>query len=394
MKPLSKHTVAAALLLAIFCAPHAVLAQGSLTPSGPPAPIYKTLDQVAPRTPISATTTPGDSSSLYVISNPGSYYLTTNITGVANKNGIKITASGVTLDLMGFELAGVPNSAVGIVNGGIQRTNNAVRNGTVRSWGSAGIDMGDSSIFEGLRVSGNGDDGLTCGDHAIIRNCTATYNHTIGLDVYSGVIQGCNASFNGNSGVVIGPGTVSGCVCDNNGGTGIDAYFKDGPASVINCIADANSFDGIDLSNGSAVNCAAKLNGEYGFLVTRSTVRGCTAYNNNFAGIVSHGQSYLIDNLCTGNGSASAIPGILADGSGNRIESNAVRDNGLGIKVTSSGNLVLRNSASNNGTNYVISASNRYGPIVDLTATGTAAVNGNSASSTVSTTDPWANFAH
>jgi glutamate synthase domain-containing protein 3 len=36
-----------------------------------------------------------------------SYYVTANLTGVAGQHGISVNASGVTLDLGGFELAGV-----------------------------------------------------------------------------------------------------------------------------------------------------------------------------------------------------------------------------------------------------------------------------------------------
>src|SRR5678815_1587099 len=84
-----------------------VLAQGPLTPPGAPAPTMKTLDQVEPRVAINATNTPGDDDSLFKITQPGSYYLTGNITGVAGKHGIEIAASGVTLDLNGFDLVGV-----------------------------------------------------------------------------------------------------------------------------------------------------------------------------------------------------------------------------------------------------------------------------------------------
>ena len=51
-------------------------------------------------------------------------------------------------------------------------------------------------------------------------------------------------------------------------------------------------------------------------------------------------------------------------------------------------------SASVNTTNYDIVANNRYGPIIDITAGGQPAVSGDSAASTVATTDPWANFSY
>ena len=112
-------------------------------PVGPITPTFKTLTEVEPRIAINATNTPGDLNNLFKITQRGSYYLTGNITGVAGKNGIEITASGVTLDLNGFELIGIP--AMGPVDGvsmfNSGPLNVTVRNGSVRNWGDDGIDL-------------------------------------------------------------------------------------------------------------------------------------------------------------------------------------------------------------------------------------------------------------
>ena len=66
-----------------------------------------------------------------------------------------------------------------------------------------------------------------------------------------------------------------------------------------------------------------------------------------------------------------------------------------GIDVDSTGSLIIKNSASlNTITNYEIAVSNRYGPIVDLTAPGSAAVSGSSAASVLTNTEPNANFSY
>src|SRR2546426_476732 len=114
-------------LASILCVlPGWLFAQGSLTPPGAPAPLFKTLQQVEPRIPISVIPTN--------LSVPGSYYLTTNLTQTTNAAGITIGASDITLDLNGFALIGTNGTADGITHASIPRTNICIRNGTVRNW--------------------------------------------------------------------------------------------------------------------------------------------------------------------------------------------------------------------------------------------------------------------
>ena len=79
-----------ALVSAFSLQPSSLLAQGSLTPPGAPAPTMKTLQQIEPRTAITNT-------GAVTISQPGSYYLTANL-AVSSGDAITIATNGVTLD--------------------------------------------------------------------------------------------------------------------------------------------------------------------------------------------------------------------------------------------------------------------------------------------------------
>jgi hypothetical protein len=139
MKTKPNHQLVAAIALLLTCnlQPPALLAQGSLTPPGPPAPTMKTLQQVEPRVPIS--------SAPFTISQPGSYYLTTNLT-VSGGNAITIATNGVTLGLNGFTIASTANPASGtavLINSGLR--NITILNGFIQG----GVTNSGSDVFSG-----------------------------------------------------------------------------------------------------------------------------------------------------------------------------------------------------------------------------------------------------
>jgi hypothetical protein len=177
-------------------------AQGSLTPTAAPTPTMKTLQQIEPRTEINATNTPGDSDSLYKITQPGSYYITGNITGVSGKHVIEIAlpAGGpVTLDLMGFELVGVSGSLDGIT---ASNDNVAIHNGTLRNWGGNGINVsGSNNLLSKLLLSSNGQSGMRVGRFGSVIDCTAYQNSSEGISADRCTIKNCAASFNFGAGI-------------------------------------------------------------------------------------------------------------------------------------------------------------------------------------------------
>ena len=94
-----------------LCLLPAAFGQGLLTPPGAPAPTMKSLAQIEPRTAITNTVGP------VMITQPGSYYLTGNLTVSAGTGGIDIMTNGVTLDLNGFTISSTAadDSSAGIV---------------------------------------------------------------------------------------------------------------------------------------------------------------------------------------------------------------------------------------------------------------------------------------
>jgi len=303
-----------AVLTAVFVAHHSsfILAQGSLTPPGAPAPTMKSLDQVEARTIVNATNTPGDASNLFVISQPGSYYLTGNITGVATKHGIRINASGVTLDLNDFALSGFLTSFAGIFcASGVTRV--AIVNGTITGWPLDGIDAGLSinGRFEKLVVSGNGNRvtraGIRTGQAAVVRDCVASGGTGHGFRAGDAcVFNSCSAYTNTGSGFALSNNdTITDCVAQGNGAHGFDG----GEACVFDrCAARLNTGIGINTGDSAAVtNCTTRSNGSDNIRVANhSTVTKCTAIASTGGhGINSGGHGVISE--CTANSNNQAL---------------------------------------------------------------------------------------
>lgn len=94
--------------------------------------IQTKLNAVETRTAVNSLA--GDADSAHLISQPGSYYLTGNITVLSAKNGIKITASDVTLDLNGFTVSGTTAALSGITSPYLSVSNITILNGKMTGW--------------------------------------------------------------------------------------------------------------------------------------------------------------------------------------------------------------------------------------------------------------------
>jgi len=279
------------------------LAQGSLTPPGPPGMTMKTLQQVEPRTPIG--TLP------FTISAPGSYYLTTNLTGTTGASGISIVTNNVTLDLRGFTLAGGPGSLHGIVAPAPVQ-NVTVANGTVSGWGTNGVtfDGSSSGQFVGLRLMNNGADGLEPGHRSLVRDCLAEGNIGTGFGGfdYECTFDRCAANGNNGDGFESYDKCVFlACSASDNGLDGLNPYFN---CTVRDCNANDNGFDGIDIPYVGCLvsHCVCNFNGAHGINGgDDSAVRDSVALANNGNGIIV-GAHCLLD-ACTA--SANLGSGIM-----------------------------------------------------------------------------------
>ena len=163
---------------------NSAFAQGNLTPTGAPAPMMKTLQQIEPRTPISSLP--------YTISASGSYYLTGPLN--STNTGITVAANDVTIDLMGFTISGAQNTnhpGIHVAGGNdVMRRNVVIRNGGITRFGVGVLientqggrvhDMVvDQNAAEGIVLQSN-DPGV-CTD-ITIENCTVTANAGPGIN--------------------------------------------------------------------------------------------------------------------------------------------------------------------------------------------------------------------
>jgi hypothetical protein len=290
---------------------------GPLTPPvGPVASTAKPLSEVEPRIAINATNTPGDGSATYRITQPGSYYLTGNLQGEPNKNGIIVASANVTIDLNGFRMFGASLSLDGIVNAtGVNIV--TVRNGTVAGWRidinlQSDVTAGEGSEVHSVNVNGKRSSGLLMGNRGRAVNVSAAGNVSIGISIGEGaIVTGCVAALNGGTGISTGPGaTVSGSVARQNSANG---FLIGVSSSVSGCTAAGNQGDGFAVGSGSSIhNCTSRENAVAGFFINAgSSISNCSAQLNTSHGIEGSADNFIFANACDSNGNGSVGAGIF-----------------------------------------------------------------------------------
>jgi hypothetical protein len=428
-------------------------AQGSLTPSNPPAPTMKTLDQIESRTDVA--TLPGDATYHHIISAPGSYYLTTNL-GVTKPSGIYISATDVTLDLNGFRVRRQSGSGGIAINIGPGGSRCVVENGKIIGNFSSGVEAyddtefappvggayrnlfvlactlrglsgGSSWRFESCTAHNNtGGVGFFTQDNGVLENCAASssgigFQATLSaifsrcvatVNTTGGIVTGdyatltsCSAYGNGGgTGILTGNGsTIVGCTSGANSGSGASYGIRTGEKStVVNCTTRGNTATGpvtggagIRVGPGSTVkDCSASDNAADGILLeSGSTASGCTLRANGSDGIEVSDNCLITHNHATGNGTGLGVTngaGVHATGGDNRVDENHFTFNDVGLLVDNGGNVIVRNTARDNGVNYQIVNLNKVGVIV--AAPNSGPINGSTGGAGVGSTDPWANI--
>ena len=169
----------------------------------------------------------------YVISEPGSYILTGNLTVPdENTTAIEVQADHVTLDLNGFAIIGpvqctAENGSVSCspagTGHGVQAqfdvSPTVVRNGSVRGMGASGVRI-FFGLVESVRALENGAVGIRSGN-GVVRGCLAELNGAAGIFLSNSagsVVEHSIALFNGaGGGIVLGGGVVRGSASDSIG---------------------------------------------------------------------------------------------------------------------------------------------------------------------------------
>ncbi|MBN8643730.1 MAG: right-handed parallel beta-helix repeat-containing protein [Planctomycetes bacterium] len=387
-------------------------------PAGPVAP----TPGPEPRTALSLANTPGDTDSVFRITQPGSYYLTANLASIAaGKSGIEIANSDVTIDLNGFQVQGFLNTNLHgvVIEAGIQRRNIVVKNGSVVQCGLRGVNLenGVRCTVENVHVTNVFDDAIHMGNDARVINCTAAQNTGFGIRVGTGsLVQGCTANINGagifalkgttiescntranlDTGIRVGGGcVVNACASNENQGFGIvstDAGLDDGGTTITGCSATLNEQGGISVTIGSSVincgvirnsgngvaagsgctvrGCSASFNAADGFQGgTGCTFVACTAFNNSLMGFDAGGSATVLD--CTARANARDGIGVTLNSlvRGNTCSGNGpTPEGGSGILATSGDNRIEANNCVGN---------NQHG--IEVTGSGSLII-GNSCS--------------
>lgn len=370
-------------------------------PAGAVSSTFKTLVDVEPRTIIDATNTPGDGLWTYIISKPGSYYLTQAMTSalVGNKGGIRVAADNVVIDLNGFTITGTDVESRAGIGSPDRNVATVVRNGAIAHFGGYGVSLGESALIDGVRASDCGTGGFEAWERSTLVDCTATSCNSYGFKVWGDTTSAercsaswCQVGFNG-------PYRLTHCTARRCWGAGFYVYVvaegcdaltntSDGfktfaGALVTNCTSTHNSHDGFSMGNNSrAFNCSGADNDNDGFNLGASAAADhCSAGGNGHAAVSVDGfYARVVD--CTLSGAVSPTIALNAAVPGVEVSRNHINGGTYAVGGPAAINaLIVGNHcvAQSSGFTSVPLASNQVGPVV-------------STNGTIASTSPWANF--
>jgi hypothetical protein len=314
-----------------------------LTPSGPPtdpATAMKSLNQVEARTIIDALP--------FTISQPGSYYLTSNLEfTAASGDAITVNADNVTIDLNGFTLsstAAVTGSCIAL---GANRSQLSVTNGFITgttvvleaNWNttpggfSNGVHYTFSSSsragrFSRLSISGCRDFGLRAPPSSILDDIRVSQCGSRGIEAEVSTIRSCIVTGNAADGLYANSSSVEGCIAIRNQFHGVFA------GTVTDTAASSNGDIGIEAVNVSNSNAS----GNSGIGIQGQTISGCVASGNDGDGLV-------------GSGFAACSISF----------SSAWNNQGKGIVVVNNGVISFCSSSGNTGTQIDATNTTRTG---------------------------------
>ncbi len=282
----------------------------------------------------------------YVITQPGSYQLSGNLTVPPGVNGIVISASFVSLDLNGFNISCVGScSGDGITDNGTPRATITIRNGTVFGFNN-GINLGSNGSFiEKVTAQSNRLDGIQVGDSSTIKDGFALNNTVYGISAgIHSIVSGNVASGNG-LGMQVGSGTLTGNTADSNSGTGIIVLSN---GTLNGNTANSNGAIGIFITTGSLTGNIVSNNHTNGIEISTGTLTGNTANNNAGDGINAGSGSTLTGNTASSNGmSGFAVP------QGSTVTGNTASSNrGNGFSVAKGSTLTGNTASSNSGNGF------------------------------------------
>jgi parallel beta-helix repeat protein len=357
---------------------------GALDPIAPPTPTMVTLDEINAAALAAGDARTPISSPQFLITSPGSYYLTQNLTGSAGNSGIVIDADNVTVDLNGFEVAGVPGSGAGIVVIN-SHVNVSVINGTVRGWGASGVELqtadgglvanlrslnndldglrvGDTHVMQDIVAIGNGQFGIVTGAGCAATRCTAAQNLLGGIHLDSGCSLSNSSAFrNDDAGITLGEATSAvNCSARGNAGAGIKGDFG---VTITNCSAIDNDGSGIEATFSATVTTSSAVSNEGDGIAASigCVVIGCTARVNTGAGISITGDGNSVMDCAVYHNAGNGIAGSDATSPLNStISGNTVFDNGgIGIRAADSNTVTGNTLTHNSGNGIVVRSQNQ-----------------------------------